>query len=110
MARRCAWLLVPWLLAGCVVSPERDALPTGVTLLGSGSGECDGAIEVGTDPEVIVASGESTTLAVDAVDLDWACEAGAPQAGGNFSCPDGTTHLRVTRDQGEEEFTLECFG
>jgi hypothetical protein len=103
-------LLLPLLLAGCVVTSERDGLPTGVTMLGSDAGYCDGPIEIDADPDVVVDDGESTTIAVDDDEIDWECTAGSPRAGGELECPDGTTHVRITREEGDEEFTLECFG
>jgi hypothetical protein len=110
MRTALAGLLLPLFLAGCVVTSERDTLPTGVTMLGSDAGYCDGPIEIDADPDVTVDEGESITLAVDDDEIDWQCLAGSPQAGGELECPDGTSYVRITRQEDEEEFTLECFG
>ena len=105
-----ASLLLPVFLLGCAMTAERESLPTGVTLLGSDAGYCDGPIEIDIDPEATLDQGESVTLAVDDETLDWRCTAGSPRAGGSLECPAGTSYVRITRDVDDEEFSLECFG
>lgn len=110
--RIAIWLLLPLFLAGCVVTTsEREGLPTGVTLLESDEGSCDGPIEIEGDPDVLIDEGESTTIAVtDDDDIDWECMAGSSPDEGEFDCPDGTSYIRITRDEDDSEFTLECYG
>jgi hypothetical protein len=104
-------ILLPLFLAGCVVTSEREGLPTGVTLLGSERGYCDGPLEIEGDPDVVVDEGESTTVAVDDDDdIGWECMAGDSEREGEFDCPDGTSYIRITREDDEDEFDLECFG
>jgi hypothetical protein len=98
------------LMAGCVVTAERDGLPTGVTLLGSEDGYCDGPIEIEADPDLVVEGGESTTVAVEDGEVDWQCLVGDTPDEGEFDCPEGTDYVRISRDEGEAEFRLECFG
>jgi len=105
-----ASLLLPVFLLGCATTAERESLPTGVTLLGSDAGYCDGPIEVETDPDATVDLGQSVTLEVDDESLDWRCMAGSPRAGGSLECPAGTSYVRITREADDEEFSLECFG
>jgi hypothetical protein len=109
--RYLASCLLALLLAGCVITSEREGLPTGATLLGSEDGYCDGPVEIEGDPDVVVDEGESTTVAVEDGDVDWQCiAADATSDAGEFDCPDGTDYVRISRDEDESDFTLECFG
>lgn len=107
----CA-LLLPFVLAGCVVeSLERDSLPTGVTLLDSDDGHCDGVLEIEGSPDLTVDAGEETVIAVDdGDDIEWECLADYEEEDGEFDCPVGTSYIRVWRDEDDPEFTMECYG
>lgn len=104
-------LLMALLLGGCVVNTaERDGLPTGVTLLDSDEGYCDGPIEFDSDPDVVIEPGETTTLALgDGDDVEWTCLSDMRDHD-TFDCPDGTSYVRITREEDAEEFALECYG
>jgi hypothetical protein len=105
----CVLLLA--FLAGCVVTAERDGLPTGVTLLDSEDAYCDGPIEIDADPDVVIDQGESATVALDDDDnVDWECQEGSDSDDGEFDCPDGTSYVRITREEDDADFTVECFG
>ena len=105
-------LLFPFVLAGCVVeSMERDGLPTGVTLLDSDEGQCDGALEIDGDPDLSIDEGEETVVAMDdGEELEWECLGEYDRDEGEFECPAGTSYVRVFRDEDDPEFTLECYG
>lgn len=104
-------LLMLW-MAGCVVATsEREQLPTGVTLLGSDEADCDGPIQIEGDPDVQVDPGETTVVVVDDDDdIDWQCMAEAIPDAGELDCPAGTSYVRITREQDESDFTMECYG
>ncbi|HEX7036326.1 MAG TPA: hypothetical protein VF210_11155 [Pseudomonadales bacterium] len=106
------YLLLPLLaLGGCVINTaEREGLPTGVTLLETEEGYCDGPIEIDADPDVMIESGESTTIALDDGDgLDWAC-VGDSRDYDELDCPEGSAYVRITREEDAEEFSFECYG
>ncbi len=104
-------LLLPALAAGCIVVDKRqtDELPTGVTLLESNQGVCDGPIEFEGEPGIVVDEGEDVTIQVADEDIEWRCLSGTPDRA-EVSCPDETGYIRVTRDEDDSEFTVECFG
>lgn len=110
--RGLIFCLLAMLVAGCVVTtPERDELPTGVTLLGSDDVYCPGAMAIEGDPDVVVDEGESSVFAVNGDDdVDWHCLSEVKPDSGDMDCPDGTDYVRVSRDGDEPEFTLECYG
>lgn len=105
-------LLAPLMLTGCVVSNvERESLPTGVTLLDSDQGVCDGPLQIEDNPNLIVEESEDITFVVDDEDdIDWQCLTDSYPRDGEADCPDGTSYVRVSREEDEAEFTLECFG
>lgn len=105
-------LLLPALAAGCIVVDKRqtDELPTGVTLLESNQGVCSGPIEFEGEPDIVVDEGEDATLQVADDDIQWRCLSGTYPDQGEVSCPERTGYVRITRDEGDSEFTLECFG
>jgi hypothetical protein len=106
----CAALVL--LLGGCVVTTtEREGLPNGVTLLDSDQGLCSGTVEIDGHPDVRIDEGEQSVLAVDDdEDIEWQCITDLDSDEGEFECPDGTEYIRVSRDEDDSEFTLECYG
>jgi hypothetical protein len=104
--------VLPPLAAGCVVVDEsrEDELPTGVTLLETEQGACSGALEFEGDSDVIFEVGEGGTFRVEDDDIEWRCLSDSSRSSGETECPDDTSYVRITRDEDDAEFTLECYG
>ena len=130
--------LLPLVLSGCYVTssdsglgetvrePGTTDLPTGAALLETEQEECEGTVQVGN---VTVNPGENATLRVTGDEIEWAClvadddyyvadddydddDARVVEARDveETQCPDGTTHVRVTRASTGDEFIFECYG
>lgn len=126
----CGMALSVVLIAGCVVTSPglgeeagNATLPSGVSLLGSDEDDCDGALQVsedgidgegdGLDDSFVVEAGENATFRLDGDDeeIEWACigEDGDTDEE-RTECPDGATHVRVTRAASGSELLVECYG
>lgn len=105
-------VLLALVQGGCVMSPvETDGLPTGVTLLGSDEGECDGPLQIEGDPDRVIEESEDATFAVNGEDdLEWECVADSFVDEGELDCPDDTSYVRVLREEDDDEFAVECYG
>jgi hypothetical protein len=110
--RTPVWYVTALLLAGCAMLPaERERLPTGVKLLHSNEGRCSGTMEIEANPALRVDEGEQTVLAVgDEADVEWRCFSSLHSYSGEFACPYGTSHIRISRDKDDDDFLLECYG
>ncbi len=105
--------LLTFFTTGCVSdNVEREGLPTGATLLDSDEASCDGIVELEGNSDVAVGEGESKTFAIDDEDdMDWQCVSDSSvQKGGDLDCPDGTDYVRITRNEDEDDFRIECYG
>jgi hypothetical protein len=126
----CGLALWMALIAGCATTNPglgdeagNATLPSGVTLLDSDDGECEGAVQVsehgidgegeGLDDEFYVEAGENATFELDGDDeeIEWACVSDD----GDFDeesmdCPSGATHVRITRASTGDELLVECYG
>ena len=118
------------LIAGCMTTSPglgddagNAALPTGISLLDSDEGECDGSLQVsedGIDGEgdgpgdaFMVDAGENATFRLDGEDeeIEWACvEADGDADEEGMDCPSGATHVRITRAASGGELLVECYG
>lgn len=130
LASGAAALLV-WVLGGCAVEPFTPGLGeesgsadlSGLTLLESDEADCDGMVQVDSDPleddgdglggEFFVQAGQNTVFELDddEEDMDWACvsEDGDSDVE-TLECPDGATHVRITRAGDGGEVLFECYG
>lgn len=98
------------LMSGCaMMGAERSELPDGVTLMETMHGSCDATIAI--EDNIEVRPGQSTVVQVDEYeDIEWACLDRRDYDEDEFDCPPGTDYLRVIREQGDDDFTVECFG
>jgi hypothetical protein len=97
-------------------------LPVGVTLLDSDRSQCQGtvAIDEGSianarTSDLVIQPGQNATFTVDAdedddVEVDWRCIGTAEAERETTTCPDATSHVRITRELAGNEFLLECYG
>lgn len=126
----CAVALAVALIAGCATTTPGlgdDAgnaiLPSGVTLLDSDEDECDGTLQVseegidgegeGLEDEFFVQAGENATFELDGADeeIDWACvDEDGDSDEESMECPDGASHVRITRATSGGELLIECYG
>jgi hypothetical protein len=125
----CGSLLALSLLAGCAATTPglghqagTTSLPSGLTLLDSDDGECDGTVQVGGDTieddgdglqaELFVDPGENATfeLEEDYEEIEWACVGGDSPEVASMRCPSGATHVRITRATDGGELLFECYG
>ena len=125
----CGLLLALSLLAGCAATTPglgdqagTTSLPSGLTLLDSDEGECDGTVQVGGDTieddgdglqaELFVDPGENATfeLEEDYEEIEWACVGGDSPEVDSMRCPRGATHVRITRAAAGGELLFECYG
>lgn len=123
-------LLVPLsLLAACAATAPglgdeagSTTLPSGLTLLDSDEGSCNGTVQVagemveghgaGLEREFYVEPGENATFELGERydELEWACiGSGSPDVD-SMRCPRGTSHLRITRATSGGELLFECYG
>ncbi len=114
--------------AGCAATTTTDEdarsarLPTGVTLLDSDRNECEGSVAIdersvasARRSDLVIQRGQNAVIEVEAddnddVELDWTCVGAADTERNTLSCPDETSHVRVTRASTGDEFLLECYG
>jgi hypothetical protein len=114
--------------AGCATTTTTDEdarsarLPTGVTLLESDRSECEGSVAIDESAvagarraDLVIQRGQNAVIEIDAdadddVELDWTCVGAADTERNTLSCPDETSHVRVTRASTGDEFLLECYG
>jgi len=94
---------------------------SGLRLLGSDETDCDGVLQVDSEQDddddlgegLYVESGANATFELenDDEDLDWACigEDGDSRSD-TFDCPDGATHVRITRAGDGDNVLFECYG
>ncbi|HZD52910.1 MAG TPA: hypothetical protein VE175_07665 [Woeseiaceae bacterium] len=136
----CGLLFSLSLVAGCVVTTPglgeetgTTTLPSGSTLLDSDEDECDGTVQVaegsiedddelidddddfddeGLDETAFVQPGENATFELedDDEDIEWACVGEESPDVETTSCPEGTTHVRITRASEGDNVLIECFG
>lgn len=123
----CGFLVSLSLLAGCATTTsglgERagtTSLPSGLTLLDSDKGECNGTVQVGGESiegdglkaEFFVEPGQNATFELERGydDIAWACVDGASPKVDELRCPRGATHVRITRASTGGELLFECYG
>ncbi len=108
-------------MAGCTTArvgtePSAAELPTGLTLLDSGRGVCNGAVEIGRQSvrngssDLVVREGQNATFQATANDVQWSCLNGVAAQRHRADCPAATTYVRITRGAAEDNFLIECFG
>lgn len=95
-------------------------LPVGAALLESDDSECDGTVRIGAETidddglsaEHFVEPGENATfeLADETTAVEWSCAGPSSAEIERMECPDGTSHVRLTRAQTGGEVLLECYG
>lgn len=124
----CGLLLSLSLLGACASTTSglgdragNTSLPSGLALLDSDKGECDGTVQVGSETianagglqdELFVEPGENATFELEEGydEVEWACVgAGSPDVD-SMRCPRGSTHVRMTRATTGGELLLECYG
>lgn len=125
----CGLLVSLSLLAACAATAPglgdeagSTTLPSGLTLLDSDEGSCDGTVQVademvagrgaGLEREFYVEPGENATFELDERydELEWACiGSGSPDVD-SMRCPRGTSYLRITRATSGGELLFECYG
>ena len=122
-------LLIPALLivcAGCEslgTGPSESyryaRLPTGLTLLDTDTGRCEGTVQVreeqdGRDDEVVLKPGENATFEIrndgDEDEIEWSCIGGERSVSEHIDCPDATSHVRILRRADRGDITTECYG
>lgn len=115
-------------LAGCAATAPGlgdeaggTSLPSGLTLLDSDEGSCEGTVQVademvdgdgGLDSELYVEPGENATFELSERydELEWACvDSGSPDVD-TMRCPRGTAYVRITRASIGDELLFECYG
>ena len=125
----CGFLLSLSLLAGCVVTTPglgdeagTTSLPSGLALLDSDEGECEGTVQVGDEmieddgeglqSELFVEPGENATFELEEGydEIEWACVGGDSPDVDSMRCPEGATHVRITRATAGDELLFECYG
>ena len=120
------------LIGGCAVDGGTPGLGddaglvdlSGLTLLESGEAECDGIVQVdsanlegdgeGLGGGFVVEAGQNAVFEFEEAaneDIDWACVGDDGRSDvANAECPDGTSHVRVTRARTGGEVLFECYG
>lgn len=126
----CGILLSLSLLAGCAMTRTpglgdeagNTTLPSGMTLLDSSEGECDGTVQVGDEriedddeglqSAMFVEPGENATFEIEEgyEEIAWACSDEGSSDVESMSCPDGATYVRITRASTGSELLFECYG
>ena len=126
----CGLALWVALIAGCATTSQglgdeagNATLPSGVALLDSDEDDCDGTLQVseaGIDGEgdglgdaFLVDAGENATFELDGDDeeIEWACVGTDGDSDEeSMECPDGATHVRITRATSGGELLVECYG
>jgi hypothetical protein len=125
----CGLLFSLTLLAGCATTTSglgeeagTATLPSGLTLLESDDGECDGTVQVsegviedeseGLEAEFFVEPGENATFELDERydEVEWACIGSGSSDVDSMRCPRGTGYLRITRATSGGELLFECYG
>ena len=121
------WLVAALLTvcAGCASlgsGPSESAryarLPTGLTLLDSDNGRCEGTVQVREeessrgDDEVVLKPGENATFEVDDEEdeIEWSCIGGERSVSERVDCPEATSHIRILRTADRGDITTECYG
>lgn len=128
LASGASALLVLFTLGGCETMSTTPGLGddadmtdlSGLTLLESDESECDGILQVDSDEDDddlgdgrFVETGQNATFELDGddEDLDWACVGeDGDSADDTLECPDGATHVRITRAREDDEVLFECYG
>lgn len=122
-------LLVPLsLLAACAATTPglgdeagNTTLPSGLELLDSDEGSCDGTVQVademvegsaGLEREYFVEPGENATFELDERydEIEWACIGSGSSDVDSMRCPRGTGYVRITRATSGGELLFECYG
>jgi hypothetical protein len=125
----CGLLVSLSLLAGCAATTPglgdeagSTSLPSGMALLDSDEGECDGTVHVGEamiedegeglEASSFVEPGEDATFELEAgiEEVEWACVGGDSPEVESMRCPRGATHVRITRAVAGGELLFECYG
>jgi hypothetical protein len=125
----CGILMSLLLLAGCVATSPglgdetgNTRLPSGLTLLDSDEGECDGTVQLademiedegeGLQAELFVEPGENATFELEEQydEIEWACVGEGSADVETVRCPLGATHVRITRAAAGGELLFECYG
>ncbi len=116
----CCSTLAVLLLNGCVSTnaglgetvrgPGTTALPSGLRLLESEQEACEGTVQIGGASGLYVQPGQNATFRVAGGEIVWSCLAGTSSDTEKTSCPDTTTHVRLTRSGIDEELLFECYG
>ena len=125
----CGFLVSLSLLAGCAATTPglgneagNTRLPSGLTLLDSDKGECDGTVQLADDmienageglqADFFVEPGENATFELEEEygEIEWACVGGDSAEVESMRCPRGATHVRITRATDGGELLFECFG
>lgn len=114
-------------LGGCTATTPgigqetgNTGLPSGLRLLGSDERQCEGTVQVGDESlagdglgaDFFVEPGQNATFEFRdrGEDVEWACDGGASRDIERMSCPEGATHVRITRASVGDELLLECYG
>jgi hypothetical protein len=125
----CGLLLSLSLFASCAATTPglgdeagSTRLPSGLTLLDSDEGECNGTVQVGDETiegegeglqaEFFVEPGENATFELEGGydEVEWACVGGDSPEVETMRCPRGATHVRITRASAGGELLFECYG
>ncbi len=97
--------------------PAAAQLPSGVTLLDSDRGQCNGAVEIGRQSvrgtgsaDLVVREGQNATFQAADDDILWSCLNGVTAQRQRTQCPAATTYVRITRGATADNFLIECYG
>jgi hypothetical protein len=112
--------------AGCAVTGSDGGglgarLPTGVTLLESDRGECEGpvtlddrALDNPRRADLVIQRGQNATFEIDTddddVEIEWTCVGSSDTDRDSVECPEETEYVRITRGATGDEFLFECYG
>lgn len=116
-------------LAGCAATTAglgeeagNRSLPSGLTLLDSDEGDCDGAVQVGEemiedegdglDNSFLVEAGQNATFELESghESIEWACIDDDSSEVESMECPRDASHVRITRATDGGELLFECYG
>jgi hypothetical protein len=103
-------------LAGNAAFAQDDRLPRGVTLLGADDTGCNGDLMLesgvrGRDAATRrIRVGQYAVFEVQDSNIGWMCLGERSTSSDTMECPDGTTHLRITRRGDDDVVLFECYG
>lgn len=125
----CGLLVSLSLFAGCATTApglgdqaNSTSLPSGLRLLDSDEGDCDGAVQIGEEAveghgdglqgSFVVKPGQNATFEFEDGyhEIDWACVGGSSSDARRTDCPSDTSHVRITRANSGGDLIFECYG